>query len=413
MQLNERIKIVPETGVTVKKRVADYLEENPTETLIRLDQALMNMSLPAIVIDAMKEAVDETASPNGVLLSSPWSGYDNLKKVIAEHYAALGTRVQETDIFVTSGLESGHSTVSNLFSLDNTVLLPDPQERHLLELQQMKGRNVAFYRATPENQFTPLPPEGDADLVYLSSPDPVTGACLSSETLQKWVDWANEKDAVIVYDSSLSEYLAANRELRSIYQIPGASTCAIELFSFEKGYGVRELKIGYIVVPSSLVRNDTRIRDLICARQPATATPPSYIMQRAAELLFSREAKEATEKLLHRIKKVAAILSEGLSAAGIPHLGGADAPFLWVQCPEGMNCWQFFDLLMEKASVVVTPGSVFGYSGERFVRMTAFGLPEEAQLAVERIGAALKKKKAKRENEEEKKIADELFQNME
>lgn len=385
MRLNEKIKTVSESGITVKGRVAEYTREHPAATLIRLDQSLMNMPLPQIVLDGMVRAVEETGSPFGVKLSGPWSGYDSLKKAISDHYSRIGADVREGEIFVTTGLESSHSALSNLFSAENSVLLPDPCERRLLELQQLKGRSVGFLRATPENGFVPLPDGAGADLIYLASPDPVTGAVISEETLKQWVKLALETDAVILYDASLSEYIDEGTAPRSIYAIPGAKNCAMELFSFEKGYGVRELKIGYVVIPSTLTRCETRIRDLFATRQPATATPPSFVMQTAAELLFSPEAREATAKLIYRIKKVARILSDGLTRAGIPHVGGEASPFLWAQCPRGMSGWQCFDQLLSEAGLVVTPGSLFGYGGERYIRLTAFGLPEEAEIAAQRL----------------------------
>lgn len=386
MQLNENIKLLTETGASIKKRVSDFLLRTPDATLIRLDQDLMNMPLPPKVTEEMKAAVEEVAAPFGVRLTSPWSGYESLKKSISLHLSEHGVSVSESDIFITSGLESAHACLAQLFGKENNVLLTDPCERNLVDLQQCLGRSLAFVRATPENGFTPLPDSSTEDLVYLASPSPVTGVAMDRETMKKWVDWANENGSVIFHDASLSEYIRDEKYPRSIYEIEGAKDCAIELFSFEKGYGVRELKIAYVIIPATLTRNDTRLRDLWCSRQPATATPPSFVMQRAAELLFSPEAKAGTEKLIHRIKKVATALSEGLKSHGIPNAGGETSPLIWVQCPHGMNAWECFDALLEQEGVVVTPGSLFGYSGERFFRITAFGMPDEAREAAERIG---------------------------
>lgn len=386
MQLNENIKLLPESGATIKKRVSDFLLRSPDATLLRLDQDLMNMPLPTTVTEGMKQAVEEVAAPFGVRLSSPWSGYESLKNHISLHLSEYGISVPESDIFITSGLESAHACLTQLFGKENNVLLTDPCERNLSELQRCLGRSLAFVRATPENNFVPLPDASTEDLVYLASPNPVTGVAMDREAMKKWVDWANENGSVIFHDASLSEYIRDERYPRSIYEIEGAKDCAIELFSFEKGYGVRELKIAYVIIPATLTRNDTRLRDLWCTRQPATATPPSFVMQKAAELLFSAAAKAETEKLIHRIKKVATALSEGLTRHGIPNVGSETSPFLWAQCPHGMNAWECFDALLEQEGVVVTPGSLFGYSGERFFRVTAFGMPDEAKEAAERIG---------------------------
>lgn len=386
MQLNEEIMTLPEGTLSVERRVAEFRENHPDSVLIRLDQDLMNMPLPPTVTAGMQEAVLEVSRPDGIHLSSPWSGYESLKHAIARHLAERGAKVLERDVFITSGLESAHACLSNLFGPANSVLLPDPGERSLWTLHRCAGRNLSFSRALPENRFRPEPPAvRGADLVFLSSPSTVTGVAMDRLTLQKWVDWANENDCILFFDASLAEYVRSEDCPRSIYELEGAEHCAVELFSFEKGYGVTELKIAYVIIPSTLCREGKYLRDLWCARQPATATPPSYVMQHAAELLFSEEARAETEKLLYRIQKVGRLLSEGLSAAGIPHVGAADSPFLWAQCPRGMNSWQCFDTLLDRERLVVTPGSLFGYSGERFVRLTAFGLPEEAVQTTVRL----------------------------
>ncbi len=409
MLLNENVGPLSESGVSVKKRLESFRNEHPSEALLRLDQSLMNMPLPQQVIEGMLQAVRDTAEPLGARLSSPWSGYESLKKAIVAHLDKSGVKLSESEIFISGGLESAYSSLSRLFAPENTVILPAPCESRLLQLQQYAGRNVTFARATPENDFSPEPDGATGDLVYLTSPSPVTGVPLSREKLQKWVDWANESGAILFYDASLSPYLSGDTP-RSIYEIEGARSCAIQVFSFEKGYGVKELKIAYVVIPATLSRGTIRIRDAFCAGQPAAATPPSYVMQRAAELLLSPEAAAETEKIIYRIQKVAATLSAGLSRAGIPHVGAETSPYLWAQCPDGMNSWQCFDMLLEKASCVVTPGSVFGLGGEGYFRITAFGTPEEAAEAVEKLTLAFEKKEDPSPTETEAEAAARLFE---
>lgn len=412
MKFNEAIQRLPESGVSVQKRVRDFAALYPDRTLIRLDQDLMNMPLPPAVTEGMKAAAEETGDPFGVLLNSPWSGYDSLKKAIVDHLQKYGVHVMENEVFITCGTESANDALSDLFDMENTVLLSDPVEKKLSLMHQCAGRTVSFVRSTPENNFRPSPDGVAADLIYLASPHPVTGVAMDRETLKKWVDLANENDSIIFYDSSLSEYISGSDLPHSIYEIEGAKNCAVELFSFEKGYGVQELKIAYIIIPSALTRNGTRISQLFSVHQPFSETPPSYIMQKAAELIFSPEAREGTEKLIYRIKKVAKILSDGLTRAGIPHAGGENSPFLWAQCPNGMSAWQCFDLLLEKAGCVVTPGFDFGYGGEHFFRITAFGMPDEAQLAVEQIARAFEEKIKEPEGEAEETVATRLFETL-
>ncbi len=409
MLFNENASALAESGVSVKKRLESYRAEHPSQAILRLDQSLMNMPLPAMVIEGMLQAVKDTAEPFGARLSSPWSGYESLKKAIAADLDSRGAKVSEGEIFIVGGLESAYSSLSLLFAEENTVVLPSPCESRLLQLQQCAGRNVTFARATPENDFSPEPDGVPGDLIYLNSPSSVTGVPLTHEKMQKWVDYANENGAILFFDSSLSPYLSKDYP-RSIYEIEGARSCAIQIFSFEKGYGVKELKIAYIIIPATLSRGTLRLRDLFCACQPAVATPPSYVMQRAAELLLSREAAAETEKLIYRIQKVAATLSAGLSKAGIPHVGAENSPYLWAQCPEGMNSWQCFDKLLDEASCVVTPGSVFGLGGEGFFRMTAFGTPDEAEEAVENLVRAFEKKEEALPAETEAEAAARLFE---
>lgn len=411
MKFNEAILRLPESGVSVKKRVRDFAALYPDRTLIRLDQDLMNMPLPPAVTEGMKAAAEETGDPFGVRLNSPWSGYDSLKKAIVDHLQKHGVHVMENEVFITCGTESANDALSDLFSMENTVLLTDPVEKKLSLLHQCAGRNISFARSTPENDFRPLPDGAAADLIYLASPHPVTGVAMDRESLKKWVDFANENDSILFYDASLSEYIGSDAP-HSIYEIEGAKNCAIELFSFEKGYGVRELKIAYVIIPTTLTRNDTKISQLFSVHQPFSETPPSYIMQKAAELLFSPEAREGAEKLIYRIKKVAKILSDGLTRAGIPHVGGEDSPFLWAQCPHEMSAWQCFDLLLEKAGCVVTPGFDFGYGGERFFRITAFGMPDEAKIAVEHLARAFEEKANEPKGETEETVATRLFETL-
>ncbi|MBR5295856.1 MAG: aminotransferase class I/II-fold pyridoxal phosphate-dependent enzyme, partial [Clostridia bacterium] len=287
MLLNENITLLPESGISVKKRVEEYLAENPSRTLLYLNQSLMNMSLPEEVIEGMKNAVEETAVPFGTRLSSPWSGYESLKQAVCRHLEKFNVKIPEGDVYITSGLESAYACLSHLFSAENNVLLTSPCHGHLQELCQCAGRNVSFLRSAPENGFAPEPDDTPSDLIYLASPDPVTGAVLTREKLQKWVSFANANQAIIFYDASLSEYIESEEYPHSIYEIEGAKDCAIQVFSFEKGYGVKELKIAYVVIPSGLIRENVRIGDLFAARQPSTATPPSFVMQKAAEILLS------------------------------------------------------------------------------------------------------------------------------
>lgn len=390
MQWNESVKAISPPALTVRRRVAEYQAQHPSATIIHLNEARMSMALPAKVMRGMKSAVDEVSSPDGMKLDCPWSGYDSLKSAVAGRYLRLGVDMPESDLFITTGLETAYTALSLLFGPDNVVATTDPGNRSIWEIHAAAGRTLRFLRATAENSFLPLPDDRPADLICLSSPHFITGAAYTRDQLKEWVDHARRTDALILFDASLSHYLDGEEYPRSIFEIEGAKSCAVELFSFENGYGVRELKIAYLAIPQELQRGGEYLQRLFILSQEAQLTPPSFIMQKAAELLFSEEARKETETILKRLKKEAAILSTALSLSGIPHVGEETSPYIWAQCPVGLSSWQTFDLFLEEAQVVVVPGSRFGAAGEGYFRITCFGDPEESRVATERITEALR-----------------------
>ncbi len=389
MQWNENIRSISPPALTVRRRVAEYLDRHPSASIIHLNESRMSMALPAEVERAMKEAVDEVSTRAGLKLDCPWSGYDILKSAVAAYYARLGADIPESDIFITTGMETAYTALSVLFGRENTAVTTDPGNRVIWQVNAAAGRTLRFLKASPENRFLPLPDERPADLIYLSSPHFITGAAYTREELAQWVDHANRTGAVIVFDASLSPYLDDVKYPRSIFEIPGAKGCAAELFSFENSLGVKELKAAYLVIPQALERGGEYLQRLFSLSQEAQFTPPSFVMQKAAERLLSEEARRETDAILKRLKEEAAILSTALSLLGIPHVGDETSPYIWAQCPAGLSSWQTFDLFLEKAQVVVVPGSRFGSGGEGFFRITCFGDPEESRVATERITRAL------------------------
>ena len=388
MKWNENVKAISPPALTVRRRVAEYMDRHPAATVIHLNESRMTMPLPGEVERAMKQAVDEVSTAAGLKLDCPWSGYETLKSAIAARYLRLGTEVPESDIFVTTGMETAYTALSQLFSGENTAVTTDPGNRTVWEVNAAAGRTLRFLKATAENRFLPLPDERPGDLVFLSSPHFITGAAYTREELQKWVDHANRTGAVLVYDASLSPYLDEEYP-RSIYEIPGAKGCAVELFSFENSLGVKELKVAYLVIPQALEREGEHLQRLFALSQGAQFTPPSFIMQKAAERLLSEEVRREMDGILKRLKEEAAILSTALSLLGIPHTGDETSPYIWAQCPAGLSSWQTFDLFLNEAQVVVVPGSRFGGGGEGYFRITCFGDPEESRVATERITRVL------------------------
>lgn len=403
MQLNEAVKILPGVATSVEKRLEDYRQKNPSETLIHLDRTGMTGAMPKEVVQGLEEAVQDMASPFGTHLDSPAYGYPSVRAAVTALLGELNTGIMESEVFLCAGLESASGAFSRLFTPENDVVLSDPGEPNLATLHRSVGRNVRFMRAVPENGFLPMPGE-PADLICLASPNPVTGAVYSAEQLTAWVEHANENGSILIFDASFSAY---NPEgVRSIYQIPGSKNCAVELFAFDRAFGEPEMKVASIVIPQTLEREGARLNALFAAQASSVTTPPSFVSQRGAEKYISQEERSAREELFQGIGEVSAILSQGLTAMGIPHVGEGKSPYLWAQCPEGQSAWQFFDQMLEEARVVVTPGSLFGYGGEHFFRLSAYATAQEAREAVEAMAKVLEKP---REEEEAQPAAAEVI----
>ncbi|MBP5289064.1 MAG: aminotransferase class I/II-fold pyridoxal phosphate-dependent enzyme [Clostridia bacterium] len=390
MKLNEGIKLLPGSAATVKNRVEEFRGKYPSETLIHLDRPWMARPLPDAVRERMESALRDVVTPFGTHLDSPVFGYRSVRAALAERLRRLGVEAAESEIFLFPGAESAHSAFSRLFDRENDVLLPDPGEPYLTTLHRGAGRNLRFLRAMPENDFLPLPEER-ADLICLSSPNLVTGAAYSADALKALVDRVNEWGSVLIFDASFTAFCP--NAPRSIYEIPGARNCAVEIFSFDRAFGAPELKAASLMIPQSLVRQEERLNALFCA-SAVVSSPPSFISQAAGACFLSEEALAGREAAREEVLAVSRILSEGLTRAAIPHVGEGTSPCVWAQCPGDMSAWQFFDLLLEEANLVVTPGSLYGYSGERFVRLSAYLAPEEAREAVAHLERALKKFRA-------------------
>ena len=255
----------------------------------------------------------------------------------------------------------------------------------------MAGRKIQYMNATEENGFLPLPDESvDADIIYLCSPNNPTGAVYTKEQLQKWVDYANEREAVILFDAAYECFITDPTLPRSIFEIPGAKTCAIEFCSFSKTAGFTGTRCGYTVVPKALVRQDTPLNKMWLRRQTTKFNGVPYIVQKGAAAVFTQEGLPQIKETIAYYLDNAKIIAQAMDELGIWYTGGTNSPYIWLKCPNNMKSWDFFDLLLEQANVVGTPGAGFGNNGEGFFRLTAFGNRENTQEAVERIKNLLK-----------------------
>ena len=393
MKLNEHFSALSESYLfaTVAQKSAAYAAAHPDKKVIKLSIGDVTLPLAPAVISAMHEAVEEMGRKETFRGYPPYEGYDFLRENIAEYYAARGVDVPVSDIFVSDGAKSDCGNLPELFGEDNVVLVPDPVYPVYVDTNLMAGRKIVYAAATKENGFLPMPDESvKADIIYICSPNNPTGAAYTKEQLQKWVDYANEREAVILYDAAY-ECFVQDGAARSIYEAKGAEKCAIEMCSFSKTAGFTGTRCGYTVVPSALVRGGVRLRDMWFRRQSTKFNGVSYIVQRGAAAVFTEEGMKQINENLAYYRENARLIADCMDKCGIFYTGGKNSPYIWLKCPGGMKSWEFFDYLLNEIQVVGTPGSGFGENGEGFFRLTAFGDRENTKEACERLYGFLKK----------------------
>lgn len=378
---------------TVGKKTTEYKKAHPDKEVIRLSIGDVTRPLAPVVIEAMHKAVDDMSGAETFKGYGPDQyvyAYDVLLDSIRTSYARKGVTLGADEIFVSDGAKSDCGNILDIFSVDNTVLVPDPVYPVYLDTNIMAGRKILFADATEENGFLPMPDENvKADIIYLCSPNNPTGAAYTREQLKVWVDYAKKNDAVILYDAAYEYFVTDKACARSIYEVEGAKECAIELCSYSKTAGFTGVRCGYTVVPSALVREGTSLNRLWARRQSTKFNGVSYITQMGAAAVFTEEGERQIRENIDYYRSNAKIISDCLDELGIWYTGGKNSPYIWMKCPNGMTSWEFFDYLLENAQVVGTPGSGFGKNGEGFFRLTAFGTHENTKKACERIRALL------------------------
>lgn len=370
----------------VNRKVAEYGEKNPGAPIIRLGIGDVTLPLAPAVIEAMQQALCEMSVQESFRGYGPEQGYNFLKDAIQEYYASRSTMLDSDEIFISDGAKSDLGNILDLFSVDNTVLVPDPVYPVYVDTNTMAGRKIIFMDANESNGFLPLPDESvHADIIYLCSPNNPTGAAYDRAGLKAWVDYANKENAIILYDAAYECFIVDDSLPRSIYEIEGAKTCAIEFCSFSKTAGFTGTRCGYTIVPLALERDGMSLNKMWLRRQTTKFNGVPYVVQRGAAAVFSEEGQKQIQENLSYYKQNAKVLAETLDELGIWYTGGKNSPYLWLKCPNGMKSWEFFDFLLEKANVVGTPGSGFGANGEGFFRLTAFGDQQKTLEAAERL----------------------------
>ena len=376
----------------IAHKVADYQTAHPDADIIRLGIGDVTLPLAKSVVEALHAASEEQGHKetfHGYIPSE--QGYPFLREAIRDYYARRSVRLDTAEIFVSDGAKSDLGNLLDLFDVDNTVLVPDPVYPVYVDDNVMAGRPIRYLPATADNGFLPMPGADTAgDIVYLCSPNNPTGATYTREQLKVWVDWANAHDAVILFDAAYECFVTEPGLARSIYEVEGAETCAIEVCSFSKIAGFTGTRCGYTIVPEALLREGMSLNKMWLRRQTTKFNGVAYIVQRAAAAVFSPEGMEQIQQNLDYYRRNAAVIGAALEEAGVWYCGGKNSPYLWLKCPDGMTSWQFFDWLLDTAHVVGTPGEGFGACGEGYFRLTAFGDAERTKEAAARIVAALK-----------------------
>lgn len=383
---------------TVGKKVREYEKANPEKEVIRLGIGDVTLPLPQAVIKAMHKAVDEMAVQETFRGYAPDLGYEFLRSAIVTHdFKSRGVDIAVDEIFISDGAKSDSANIQEIFAADSKIAVCDPVYPVYVDSNVMSGRtgeynantgrwsNVIYMPCTAENNFVPELPDETPDIIYLCFPNNPTGSALTRQQLQRWVDYANEKKAVIIFDAAYEAYISEPEIPHSIYECADAKTCAIELRSFSKNAGFTGTRLAYTVVPKELLLDGVMLNSLWVRRHGTKFNGAPYIIQRAGEAVYSVEGQQQVKEMVGYYMENAKIIYNGLKSLGYTVSGGVNSPYIWLKTPQSMTSWEFFDYLLEKANVVGTPGSGFGPSGEGYFRLTAFGSKENTLKAIERI----------------------------
>ena len=399
-QINENYLKLPGSYLfsTIAKKVTAYKAANEGVEVISLGIGDVTRPLAPAIIKRLHEAVDEMADEKTFKGYAPDLGYPFLREaIVTNDFKARGVDMSIDEIFVSDGAKSDSGNIQEIFGLDNKIAVCDPVYPVYVDTNVMAGRagtynpdterfsDVIYMPCTAATNFAPEFPKENPDIIYLCFPNNPTGSTITKSQLQEWVDYANKIGACIIYDAAYEAYITEDDVAHTIYECEGAKTCAIELRSFSKNAGFTGTRLGYAVVPKDLKCGDDSLNALWARRHGTKFNGAPYIIQQAGAAVYTEEGKAQLKEQVGYYQKNAATILAGLKEAGYTVSGGVNAPYIWLKTPNEMTSWEFFDLLLEKAHVVGTPGSGFGPSGEGYFRLTAFGSYENTLKAIERI----------------------------
>lgn len=382
----------------IAHRTAAFSDANPDVKLIKLGIGDVTRPLAPAVIQAMHDAVDDLSRVETFAGYGPEQGYGFLREAIAEHdFAARGADVDPSEVFVSDGAKSDCGNIGDILGPHNKVAVCDPVYPVYVDTNAMAGRagdwdestqswtNIHYMPTTAENGFCPAIPDETVDVIYLCSPNNPTGTILTANQLRAWVDYANERGSIIMFDAAYERFIVEDDVPHSIYEIPGAKTCAIEFRSFSKTAGFTGARCGYTVVPHDLVRDGQSLNAMWNRRQTTKFNGASYVIQKGAAAVFTPEGARQVDETIDYYRVNARAIKQGLESLGLAVYGAVNSPYAWCKTPDGMGSWEFFTLLLEKTGVITTPGAGFGPAGEGYIRLTAFGDAEATREAIDRI----------------------------
>ena len=384
----------------IARRVNEFKKANPDREVLRLGIGDVTLPLVPAVVEAMEKASAEMGKAETFRGSGPEFGYDFLRETIAENdFKSRGIDISADEIFISDGAKSDCGNIGDIFGVDNIVAVGDPVYPVYVDTNVMGGRSgeptddgrfskIVYLPCTEENGFTPCPPDTHTDIIYLCSPNTPTGSVATKEQLKAWVDYARKENAIILFDAAYEAFITDDSIPHSIFEIEGAKECAIEFRSFSKTAGFTGTRCGFTVVPKEVCGTDSKgekvsLQTLWGRRQGTKFNGVPYVIQRAAEAVYSEEGKKQVKANIEYYLGNAALIKKGLTAAGFTAFGGENSPYVWVKTPEGMGSWKFFDYLLETYAIVTTPGEGFGRCGEGYILFSALGSREVAEKAVE------------------------------
>ena len=384
----------------IARRVNEFKKANPDREVLRLGIGDVTLPLVPAVVEAMEKASAEMGKAETFRGYGPEFGYDFLRETIAENdFKSRGIDISADEIFISDGAKSDCGNIGDIFGVDNIVAVGDPVYPVYVDTNVMGGRSgeptddgrfskIVYLPCTEENSFTPCPPDTHTDIIYLCSPNNPTGSVATKEQLKAWVDYARKENAIILFDAAYEAFITDDSIPHSIFEIEGAKECAIEFRSFSKTAGFTGTRCGFTVVPKEVCGTDSKgekvsLQTLWGRRQGTKFNGVPYVIQRAAEAVYSEEGKKQVKANIEYYLGNAALIKKGLTAAGFTAFGGENSPYVWVKTPEGMGSWKFFDYLLETYAIVTTPGEGFGRCGEGYIRFSALGSREVAEKAVE------------------------------